>query len=124
MNERPADGLTLVARTAQLAQFLTEDVVLDPGRQAGVISGRDRLLALASRAPNGGGAFHVDFVDLSVAINGDQAQAHLTAALSSTDARTGEPNVDAREVDLTLVKRDDWRIQRIVLVDVLERPPS
>src|SRR5512132_4050074 len=111
VNEQPKDSLGQIARTAQLAGFLADDVVLEPGHGAGAIQGRERLLALASRAPNDGQPFKLAFVDVSVTVTGDQsARAHLTATLSSRDADTHEPNVDAREVDLEFRLTDDWRI--------------
>lgn len=121
INEQPRDGIGLVARTAQLGTYFTDDVVLDPGRGAGPIHGRERLLALASRAPNAGGAFNVSFVDVSVTVDGSQATTRMTATLSYLDSR-GEENVDAREVELQLKKSDDWRIARVTAIEALERP--
>lgn len=123
LNESPKDGLALVARTAELASFFDNDIVLDPGRGAGQIRGRERLLALASRAPNAGDAFTVRFVDVSVAVNGATALVQLTATLTWVDGR-GEENVDAREAELALRKSDDWRIARITAVNAFERPQS
>jgi ketosteroid isomerase-like protein len=122
VNERPVDGLTQVARTARLAQFFTEDVVVEPGRGAGPIHGRERLIALASRAPTDE-AFRLAFVDISISIDGDaSATAHLTATASSRDSETGQADVDAREVELQFRKANDWQISRIALVDTLEKP--
>jgi hypothetical protein len=123
VNEQPKDGIGQIARTAQLAGFLTEDVVLVPGRGAGVIQGRERLLALASRAPNDGQPYKLQFVDVSITMIGEQsAAAHLTATLASRDIETGVPDVDAREVELELRRTDDWRISRITLIETLEKP--
>jgi hypothetical protein len=123
INEQPADALGQVTRTAQLARLFSEDVVVEPGGGAGAIQGRERLLALASRAPNEGHPFSIEFVDVSVAMEGDQsATAHLTATLSSRDMDTAEPEVDAREVELRFRRTDDWRIFRITLIDTLEKP--
>jgi hypothetical protein len=123
INETPTDGLGMVTRTAQLAAFFENDIVLDPGRGAGPIHGRERLLALASRAPNAGDDFAIRFLDVSVAVDGAQAVVHLTATLRWIDAR-GEENVDAREAQLALRKSDDWRIARVTAVDAFERPQS
>jgi hypothetical protein len=123
LNEQPRDGIGLVTRTAELATFFEPDIVLDPGRGAGAIQGRERLLALASRAPNAGAAFAVRFLDVSVALDGDRAIVHLTATLAWEDAR-GEENVDAREAEFALRRSDDWRIARITAVDAFERPSS
>jgi len=123
VNERPADAIGQIARTAQLSKFFTDEVVVEPGRGAGAIHGRERLLALASRAPNEGHPYALEFVDVSVAMEGDEsARAHLTATLSSRDTDTAELNVDAREVELQFRRTDDWRISRIALIDTLEKP--
>jgi hypothetical protein len=125
VNERPKDGLGQIARTAQLSKFLTDDIVLAPGRGAGAIQGRERLLALASRAPNEGQPFRLAFVDVSVEMTGDRsATAHLTATLSSLEPETGEQDVDAREVELQFRRTDDWRISRITLIDTLDKPQT
>lgn len=123
VNEQPTDGIGQIARTAQLAKFFSDDVVLEPGRGAGAIHGRERLLALASRAPNDGDPYSLEFVDVSVVVEGSQeATAHLTATLTSHDAETSESRVDAREIELQFRRTDDWRISRIALVDTLEKP--
>jgi hypothetical protein len=123
INEQPTDGLALVTRTAELADFIEDDIVLDPGRGAGEIRGRERLLALASRAPGAGGAFRVRFIDVGVAVDGSNATVHMTATLTWTDARN-EENVDAREVELALRKSDEWRVARVTAINPLERPQS
>lgn len=121
-NERPADGFGLVARTAQLSRFFTDGVVVEPGRGAGPIVGRERLLALAARAPSSGDRFRLEFVDISVAAAGETATSAMTATLASEDAETGQREVDAREVTLEWRRSDEWRIVRIRLVETLERP--
>jgi hypothetical protein len=123
VNERPENGVGQIARAVQLSKFVTDDVVLDPGRGAGVIQGRERLIALASRAPNAGDPYRIAFVDVSIDLQDEQsATAHLTATLSSRDVETGEDNVDAREVELQFRHTDDWRVSRITLIDTLEKP--
>jgi hypothetical protein len=121
LNEQPESGLALVARAGQLATFVEPDVVFDPGRGAGAIHGRERLMALAARAPNSGGAFAVNFLDASATVNGAQAKVRMTATISWIDAR-GEENVDAREFELEMRKTDDWRIARITGIDAIEKP--
>jgi hypothetical protein len=121
-NERPADGFGLVARAAQLSRFFTDDVVVEPGRGAGPIVGRERLLALAARAPNSGDGYRLDFVDISVDVSGETAASAMTATLASHNSETGQREVDAHEVALEWLRSDEWRIARIRLVETLERP--
>lgn len=121
LSEQPKTGLDLVTRAGQLATFFEPDVVLDPGGGAGPIVGRERLVALAARAPNAGGAIAVRFVDVLANVDGAKATVRMTATISWLDAR-GEENVDAREVELEMRKTDDWRIRRIAAVDAIEKP--
>lgn len=125
VNERPAEGVGQVARTAQLARFFTDDVVIEPGEGREDIRGRERLLALASRVPKEGEPFELSFANVSVQVTSDQtANAHLTVTLTTRDAGTGEDTVDAREVALEFRRSDDWRVARITLMDALEKPQS
>lgn len=121
-NERPAEGFGLVARTAQLSRFFTDDVVVEPGRGAGPILGRERLLALAARAPSSGDRHELHFVDVSVVVTGETATSAMTATLASDGAETGQREVDAREVTMEWRQSDGWQIARIRLVETLERP--
>lgn len=121
LNERPRDGLGMVAQTAQLTTFFTEDVILEPGGRAGAIRGRERLLALASRAP-AVREFEIDFVDVSVEVTGETAASRMTATLTSRPDPAESESVDAREIDVQWRREDDWRIARITLIDPLQRP--
>jgi hypothetical protein len=112
----------MVSRTAQLSTYLTDDVTFDPGRGAGLIVGRERLLALATRVPSDAGEFRIDFVDVTVTASGETASSRLTATLTTRRDPSEAPTVDAREVELHWRRLDDWRIQRITLIDAIERP--
>jgi hypothetical protein len=122
VNERPRDGLAMVAHTAQLATFFANDVVVDPGHRSGQIRGRERVLALASRAPATAAEFHVGFVDVSVQVTGEQASSRMTATLTSRNDPAEPATVDAREVDVQWRREDEWRIVRVTLIDPLEKP--
>jgi hypothetical protein len=54
----------------------------------------------------------VSFVDVQVAVGeGETATAHLTLTLTWTNAQTGAPAVDAREVDLALRREaGEWHV--------------
>lgn len=122
LNDTSSGALGMASRTAQLSTYLTDDVTFDPGRGAGVIHGRERLLALASRVPSDAGEFRIDFVDVTVAVSGETASSRLTATLTTRWDPSEAPTVDAREVDIQWRRVDDWRIQRIALIDAIERP--
>lgn len=119
-NEQAADGLAVVARTAQMAQFFTEDVVVEPGRGAPPILGRERLVALAARVP--AGRQQLAFVDVSIHVAGESATTDMTASLSTEEAETGRREVDAREVALEWRRGQEWQISRVRVVETLERP--
>lgn len=124
INERPKDGVGQLTRTLQLAKFVTDDVVLDPGRGAGAIQGRERLLALASQVRNDD-PVTLSFAHVMVDVTGEgRASAYLTATITRQDDRTGGEDVDAREVELEFRRTDDWRIVRITLTDAPENPSS
>jgi ketosteroid isomerase-like protein len=123
LNERPRDGLGMVTHTAQLVPFFTEDVVLQPSPRAGPVSGRDRLIALASRVPSSGaGEYSVDFVDISVQVTGDTATSRMTATVTLRADPAEPATVDAREVDVQWRREADWRIARITAIEPLQRP--
>jgi hypothetical protein len=89
------------------------------------VATRDALLAMLGRwRPPPGGAV-VEFVDAEVTLAQDRrsAEVSLTATVSSRDARTGEPIVDAREARVALAKRDgEWVLTLVESADTLERP--
>jgi hypothetical protein len=122
LNDRSTGELGMISRAAQLAGYLTDDATFDPGRGAGPIRGRERLLALASRAPSDGRDFRVDFLDVTVRVAGEAATTRLTATLTTLRDRSETEMVDAREVEMAWRRTDDWRIARITLIDALERP--
>jgi hypothetical protein len=114
--------LSRVARLAELRNHFAPDVRVRFGRQD-VVS-RDALMGLASRwAPPPGGIF-VEFVDPTIAVGDDAtAQVYLTVKVSTIDARTTEPTVDAREADIGFAKIEgDWLVTSVEARETLERP--
>lgn len=123
VNERPADGVAQLARTMRLSKFVTDDVVLEPGGGTGTIRGRERLIALASRAPNDADPFTLSFSNVWIDVAGDsRALVRLTATFRKPDPETGGETIEARDVELEFTRSDDWRIGRITLIDVPENP--
>jgi ketosteroid isomerase-like protein len=123
VNTPAAGTLDAAARATRLAAFFAPDVVVQPGPDGAPIRGRDRLVALAARAP--AGDYELELVDVSVTVAEDErsALARLTAKLTSS--RGGDPWVDARELKVEL-RRDgssgEWVIGRVAAVSPLERP--
>jgi hypothetical protein len=122
LNQRPTDGLGMVTHSAELVPFFTEDVVMQAGPRSSPISGRERLIALASRVPSSGAEYSVEFVDVSVEIRGDSASTRLTATVTLRPDRSEPANVDAREVDVEWRRDGEWRIARITAIEPLQRP--
>ncbi|HXH05694.1 MAG TPA: nuclear transport factor 2 family protein [Vicinamibacterales bacterium] len=116
-------GLDAAMRAARLASFFTPDVVVETAPGDPPIRGRERLLALATRAPDAD--YELELVDVDVTVGADRsfALAHLTAKL--TARRGGEPWIDARELEVELRpdgSSGEWVISRVTAVPPLERP--
>lgn len=109
--------LERVARLARLRQYLAEDVTITTGRSGPELSSRDAVMAAAAGwKPDRGG--NVDFVDVDVKIEADTARAYATAEVSTRDPRTDEQTLDAREAQLSLVRRDGvWVVSAAALKD-------
>ncbi len=116
-----------VTRFAQLRHYFADNVEIRSGEAEPHTIPLDAVLAaVASWTPPPGG-LAIEFVDVQVTIGTDavSAKAYLTAKISTHDARTGEPTVDAREARLGMVKRNgEWVVASVETADTLERPPS
>ena len=118
----PEAELERLARVARLSAYLTPDAVLELGENAPTIEGRDAILGLAARARGFEGTAQVRFVDVGVTIDegGTTARATMTATVTTRDRRSGDPVVDAREVETDWVKVEGtWRIRRATAVSTL-----
>jgi ketosteroid isomerase-like protein len=127
----PADEADLerIARLARLRQYLVEDIKVTSGRSGQELSSRDAVMAAAAGwKPDRGG--NVDFVDVDVKVDGDTARAYATAEVTTRDSRTDEQTLDAREVQLSLVKHGgEWAVSGVELRDPVKAeepapPPS
>ena len=109
--------LERIARLARLRQYLAEDVRITTGRGGPELSSRDAVMAAAAGwKPDRGG--NVDFVDVDVKVEADTARAYATAEVSTRDPRTDEPTLDAREAQLSLLRRDGvWLVSAVELRD-------
>jgi hypothetical protein len=121
--------LERIARLARLRQYLAEDIKVTSGRSGQELSSRDAVMvAAAGWKPDRGG--NVDFVDVDVKVDGDTARAYATAEVTTRDPRTDEQTLDAREVQLSLVKHGaEWAVSGVELKDRVKAeepalPPS
>jgi ketosteroid isomerase-like protein len=116
--------LARAADAAAAARYFTEDVTIALGDEAPRIDGRDALAAALARMPTPDGGVQVQLVDVAVAVGpaGVEARATMTATARYRDPQSNAPTVDAREVEMDLVKRDgEWRIRAVRGRDTLVR---
>jgi hypothetical protein len=116
-NEADAGRLT---RLAKVRRYLTEDARIRVGTPPVEFGPRDALLGgLSSWAPPGGA--DVQFVDLQVSIDSDtEARVQTSVELTTRDPRTGQPDVDARDVNISVALRDGvWIVTGVDTKDPL-----
>jgi hypothetical protein len=113
-----------VTRVAALGRYFAEDVRISAGEGGPQVVSRDALLAVVSSFRPPAGGWDVQFVDVQVTLDSDDAaRAYMTVEITGTDARTGERTVDAREADVALAKRGgEWVITTAASKETLTRP--
>jgi hypothetical protein len=113
-------GLSGVATAARLATYFTEDVVIDAGGGLQPLRGRDTILALA-RSVHTRGAARVSVTNADITVAPERTTAAVTLTVTVTrDVNSGKESLDARELALTMVKRDaGWLISHVTAVDTL-----
>jgi hypothetical protein len=121
-NARTGEGLEAVAKAARIGAYFTENVVVDLGKGAAPVSGRQMLIGMAASPQRPSAPLVVALEDITVVKRpgADVADVTLTATLTGTEIGTGERTMDAREFALE-VRREagEWRIARVVAVDTL-----
>ena len=122
--EESANGLTPdlsgAATAARLSMYFTEDVVIDPGGGIAPVRGRETIIA-AARTVQARGASRVSIedADITIAPEGTTAAVTLTVTMSR-GPDSGKESMDARELALTMVKRDSaWLISHVTAVETL-----
>jgi hypothetical protein len=123
VNARAEGGLGAVARAAQLGEFFADDVIVELGRGSTPITGRETLMAMATRIEPRTTAFTLELTDVNVHLTPDDrtADVNLTAEILRPSPATGETSMDAREFALVLKVVDgEWKIARLTAVDTLK----
>ena len=118
-------NLVRMAKAARLAGYFTEDITIDPGSPSTVIRGRDALRVMAARTQMSPEGLRIELVDVQIAVpaEGARATASMTVQGSGGDFATGDQMIDAREIEMTLVKLDgEWLIQGVSAVSAIRRP--
>ena len=118
-NESTSDGLGTVARAARLGSYFTEDVVIDLGRGAPPIHGRETLIGMAARLQPRTAAFRLELLDVTVALRtAALADVSLTATFGRSSAASAVEAIDARELAITMVDAGgEWRMSRVQVVE-------
>lgn len=112
-----------LTRIAALGEYFAPDVRIRIGPEQ--IVSRAALIALVSRMGAPAGGIAVELVDVTVTLADDHrsADVRLTAKVATTNPRTGESTVDAREAALTMSDAEgDWVITNVESRETLERP--
>ncbi len=120
VEEKPLSALT---RAAALSEEFARDVSVDAGSPFSRIEGREALLATAARLRGMVPELDVRFVDVDVNVDEARTEARVTTTAEARFLRAGGDarEVDARELDIGLGRRDGrWVITSVRLVDVLE----
>jgi SnoaL-like domain len=122
INSTVNDGLSTVARAADIGSYFTDNVVVDFGEGAAPIVGRTTVVGMASRLERRTAAFRLRFDDIGVRVRpgGTSADVTLTASFVQRAGDDGE-SMDAREFQLGMEKISGvWRIARVTAVDTLK----
>ncbi len=118
-------SLVRLAKAARLAGYFTEDITIDLGSPSTVIRGRDTLMAMAARIRVSPEGLRIELVDVQITVDaeGARATASMTVQGSGIAFATGDQMIDAREMEMTLVKLDgEWLIQGVSAVSAIRRP--
>ena len=118
-------NLVRMAKAARLAGYFAEDITLDLGSPSTVIRGRDALMVMAARSQVSPGGLGIELVDVQITVAAEEARAiaSMTVQGSGIDFATGDQMIDAREMEMTLVKLDgEWLIQGVSAVSAIMRP--
>lgn len=121
-NTKSGEGLEAVAKAARVGAYFTEDVVVGLGADAPPVSGRQTLIAMATRLQAPAASLVVALEDITVAKRPDTrvADVTLTATITRTDTASGERTMDARELALEMHQEGgEWLIARVTAVDTL-----
>lgn len=118
-NSLSAD-LAGAAVAARLSMYFTEDVTIDPGGGIEPVRGRQTILALA-RTVESRGETRLALKDADVTLAPDGASAAVTATVTiARNVGSGKESLDARELALTMVKREsNWLISHVTAIDTL-----
>lgn len=117
-----AEPLAAVVRARQLADYFTEDVVVEPGGGAPPIAGRSRLLGMAARLERRTDGARLTFEDINITFERGEgtADVSLTASFEQADPASGARTRDAREFHLEMTRvSGTWVIARVIAVDTL-----
>jgi SnoaL-like domain len=121
INLSTTDGIGLLARSAQLGTFFTDDVVIELGRGSAAIRSRATVMDMASRLQPRTSAFTLRLTDVGVALAPDRISASVVLTAEFIRRGGGEDAIDARELSIEMTKADgSWRIAHLAVVEAFK----
>jgi hypothetical protein len=117
INESTTDGAGLIARSAQLGTYFSDDVEIDLGKGAAPIRGRATVMDMAARLQPRTSAFTLRLTDVRVVLASDRQRADVVLTAEFIRRGGGEDAIDARELALGMTKAGgSWRIAHLTVV--------
>jgi hypothetical protein len=121
INESTTDGAGLIARSAQLGTYFTDDVAIDLGRGTAAIRGRATVMDMASRLQPRTSAFTLRLTDVGVVLAPDRRSSDVVLTAEFIRRSGGEDAIDARELSLGMTKTEgSWRIAHLTVVEAFK----
>ncbi len=114
-------SIVALGRTNRIATFFTDDCILTVGAPVPDIRGNSGLIAVVHRARQVFYRIEVHFADVSVSvIDKNTAEVALTATAIVYEPGSLRGKVEARELEVTMVKIDRlWKIQKMIVTETL-----
>jgi hypothetical protein len=109
------------ASAARFAMYFTDDVTIDPGGGVEPLRGRETIFAAGPTLRSTTGQTEIDVrnADVRITPDGNSAAVTVTVAVKK-DAGSGRETLDARELALTMTRRESvWLISHVTAVDTL-----
>ena len=121
INESTTDGAGLMARSAQLGTYFTDDVEIYLGKGTATIRGRATVMDMASRLQPRTSAFTLRLTDVWVAIASDRQRADVVLTAEFIRRGGGEDAIDARELALGMTQDGgSWMIAHLTVVEAFK----
>lgn len=119
---QPNEGaLVKLAKAQKVASFFAADAEIDldlPGRSLQTLNGRNDIMQAAASARNALSTLKVQFLDLSIQIDGDQQSGSAHFTVKADVPGESSPQVEELQASFKRIEHD-WLIQRVTNVKTL-----